>query len=134
MRSSIHAAPNVTPMVDVMLVLLVIFMVVAPQLLDGFVAQAPPAANVRDHPNDSRDVVLGIDAAGRYFLNKQAIDPAILGPKLQALFVANPLNHVLYLKADRGLDYSKVLAAMDLARDNGAVVVGLITQQPARRW
>ena len=72
MRSSVQFAPNVTPMVDVMLVLLVIFMVVAPTLLDGFRAEPPRAVNVRDHPNDSSDVVLGIDAAGRYFLNKES--------------------------------------------------------------
>jgi biopolymer transport protein ExbD len=117
-------------MVDVMLVLLVIFMVVAPTLLDGFVAEPPQAVSVLDHPNDSSDVVLGIDAAGRYFLNKQAIDSARLGPRLRELFAANPLDHVLYLKADKELDYSKVLRAMDVARGSGVGVIGLITRQP----
>jgi biopolymer transport protein TolR len=131
MRSSVQAAPNVTPMVDVMLVLLVIFMVVAPTLLDGFVAEPPQAVSVLDHPNDSSDVVLGIDAAGRYFLNKQAIDSARLGSKLRELFAAGPLDHVLYLKADKELDYSKVLGAMDVARGSGVAVIGLITRQPA---
>jgi len=131
MRSSVQFAPNVTPMVDVMLVLLVIFMVVAPTLLDGFRAEPPRAVNVRDHPNDSSDVVLGIDAAGRYFLNKRAIDSAALGPRIQAMLAGDPLNHVLYLKADKTLDYSKILGVMDVARQNGAVAVGLITQQPA---
>lgn len=129
MRSSVQSAPNVTPMVDVMLVLLVIFMVVAPTLLDGFRAEPPQAANMRDHPNDSSDVVLGINAAGQYFLNKQPIDSAALGKRIQALFAADPQNHVLYLKADKTLDYSRVVAAMDIARENGAVAVGLITQQ-----
>lgn len=131
MRSSVQFAPNVTPMVDVMLVLLVIFMVVAPTLLDGFRAEPPRAVNVRDHPNDSSDVVLGIDAAGRYFLNKRAIDSAALGPRIQAMLASDPLNHVLYVKADKTLDYSKILGVMDVARQNGAVAVGLITQQPA---
>jgi biopolymer transport protein ExbD len=130
MRSSVQASPNVTPMVDVMLVLLVIFMVVAPTLLDGFRAEPPRAANVRDHPNDSSDMVLGIDATGRYFLNKREIDSAALGPKLQAMFAADPLNRLLYLKADKSLDYSRILSAMDVARDNGAAFVALITQQP----
>jgi len=62
---SVQSTPNVTPMVDVMLVLLIIFMVVAPSLLDGFLAEPPTATNVRDHPNDSADVTLGIDATGR---------------------------------------------------------------------
>jgi biopolymer transport protein TolR len=131
MRSSIQAGPNVTPMVDVMLVLLVIFMVVAPTLLDGFVAEPPPAVSVQDHPNDSSDVVLGINVAGRFFLNKQPIDSAILGPKLHSLFAAGSFNHVLYLKADKELDYEKVLGAIDIARKNGVVVVGLVTKQPA---
>jgi len=92
MRPSVQFAPNVTPMVDVMLVLLVIFMVVAPTLLDGFRAEPPRAVNVRDHPNDSSDVVLGIDAAGRYFLNKRPIDSAALGS----------LGHQLHRRATRG--------------------------------
>src|SRR5262245_59487162 len=131
MRSSVQASPNVTPMVDVMLVLLVIFMVVAPTLLDGFRAEPPQATSVLDHPNDSSDVVLGIDAAGRYFLSKHAIDSAALGPKLKALFAAMPLDHVLYLKADKELDYSKVLGAIDVARNNGVAVVVLFTKLPA---
>lgn len=130
MRSSIQSAPNVTPMVDVMLVLLVIFMVAAPSLLDGFRAEPPRAANVRDHPNDSLDIVLGVDATGRYFLNKHPVDSAAVGPRLRALLTNDPLNRVLYVKADEGLDYSKVLRVMDVARENGAVVVGLITKQP----
>jgi len=131
MRSSVQSAPNVTPMVDVMLVLLVMFMVVAPTLLDGFRAQPPRAVSVRDNPNDSTDVVLGIDAAGRYFVNKQAIDSAALGPRIRTLLASDPLNHMVYVKADQSLDYSKVLGVMDMARANGAVVVGLITQQTA---
>ena len=129
MRSAIQSAPNVTPMVDVMLVLLVIFMVVAPTLLDGFRAEPPRAVNVRDHPNDNRDVVLGIDAAGRYFLDKRAVDSASLAKGLRAKFARDTLNHLLYVKADRTLAYSQVLGVMDLARQNGALVVGLITQQ-----
>ena len=131
MRSSIHCAPNVTPMVDVMLVLLVIFMVMTPTLLDGFRATPPTAFNVHDHPNDSSDVVLGIDDAGRYFLNKHPIDSAALGARIQALLSTDPLNHTVYVKAHESLEYSRVLAAMDIARENGAVLVGLITQQPA---
>ena len=130
MRSSIQAGPNVTPMVDVMLVLLVIFMVVAPTLIDGFVAEPPRAVSVEDHPNDSSDVVLGIDAAGRYFLNKQPIDSANLALKLRSLFAVGSLDHTLYLKADKDLDYEKVQSAMDIARQNGVPVIGLVTKQP----
>jgi len=129
MRASIQASPNVTPMVDVMLVLLIIFMVVAPTLLDGFVAEPPNAAHVRDHPLDSADVTLGIDAAGQYYLNKHAVDSATLALGLQSIFTARE-EKVLYLKADRDLDYSKVLSAIDIARNNGVGMIGMITQQP----
>jgi biopolymer transport protein ExbD len=131
MRSPVQAAPNVTPMVDVMLVLLIIFMVVAPTLLDGFRAEPPKATNVKDHPLDSADVVLGIDAAGHYYLNKKPIAPADLPGRLQAIYRGNGRDPILYLKADRELDYSKVLAAIDIARNNGVVLVAMVTQQPA---
>ena len=131
MRSPVQAAPNVTPMVDVMLVLLIIFMVVAPTLLDVFRAEPPKAVNVKDHPLDSADVVLGIDAAGRYFLNKRPIPAADLGGRLQAIYGDHQREAILYLKADRELDYSKVLAAIDIARNNGVVLVAMVTQQPA---
>jgi biopolymer transport protein TolR len=131
MRSPVQAAPNVTPMVDVMLVLLIIFMVVAPNLLDGFRAEPPKAVNVKDHPLDSADVVLGIDAAGRYFLNKRPIPAEDLGGRLQAIYHGSHREPILHLKADRDLDYSKVLAAIDIARNNGVVLVAMVTQQSA---
>lgn len=131
MRSPVQAAPNVTPMVDVMLVLLIIFMVVAPTLLDGFRAEPPKATNVKDHPLDSADVILGIDAAGRYYLNKQPVPAADLAGRLQTIYRTRQSDPILYLKADRELDYSKVLAAIDIARNNGVVLVAMVTQQPA---
>ena len=133
MQSSVQSTPNVTPMVDVMLVLLIIFMVVAPSLLDGFLAEPPAATNVQDHPNDSADVTLGIDAAGRYFLNKSPVDAEALGARLEAIYGHGTENRVLYLKADRELEYSRVLAAMDTARNHGVALVGMITKQPNSR-
>lgn len=130
MRSSVQSAPNVTPMVDVMLVLLIIFMVIAPALLDGFVVEPPNAKNLTDHPTDSADVTLGIDASGEYYLNKAHVAAADLGKRLRAVYgEANP-NHVLYFKADRELSYDKILAALDSARNNGITVIGMISREP----
>jgi biopolymer transport protein ExbD len=71
---SVQATPNVTPMIDVMLVLLIIFMVVAPALLAGFNADPPKLVNIKDHPEDyHNDQVLGIDNDGKYYLNKKPI-------------------------------------------------------------
>jgi len=131
MRPSVQAAPNVTPMVDVMLVLLIIFMVAVPTMLDGFVAEPPAAQHFRDHPTDSADVTLGIDANGDYYLNKARVAPIDLGSRLRAIYGDGNPNRVLYLKADRSLDYAMVLAAVDSARNNGVAVIGMISQQAA---
>ena len=63
--SGVRAEPNVTPMIDVMLVLLIIFMIVVPALNAGFNAVPPEGQNITSHPEDDTDQVLGIDANGR---------------------------------------------------------------------
>ena len=131
MRSSVQAMPNVTPMVDVMLVLLIVFMVVVPALIDGFPVEPPTAQNFRDHPTDSTDITLGITASGDYYLNKLEIRASDLGSRLRVIYNSENPNHILYLKADRSLDYEKVLAAVDTARNNGVAVIGMVSQQPA---
>jgi biopolymer transport protein ExbD len=127
----VQSTPNVTPMVDVMLVLLIIFMVVAPALLAGFTADPPQAINIKDHPEDDQtDQVLGIDKSGNYYINKKQIDYAQIGPMLKHIYVDTPRDdYIMYLKADKDLDYAKVLDAMDLAMKNGVRVVGMIGEQ-----
>jgi biopolymer transport protein TolR len=129
--SGVQATPNVTPMVDVMLVLLIIFMVVAPALLAGFNAEPPQAQNIKDHPEDSEvDQVLGIDKDGNYYLNKKRIETADVGKALNQIYVQGTRDDkIMYLKADKNLDYSKVLDALDLATKNGVRVVGMIGDQ-----
>ena len=70
----VKAEPNVVPMIDVMLVLLVIFMVVTPAIAAGFSAEPPKGANLKPHPEEETDQVLGIDRFGQYFLNKKKIE------------------------------------------------------------
>ena len=81
-KSTVKADPNVTPMIDVMLVLLIIFMLVIPAINAGFVAVPPQGQNLKPHPEEDDDQVLGIDANGQYFLNKQPIPNATLGDRL----------------------------------------------------
>jgi biopolymer transport protein ExbD len=121
----------VTPMVDVMLVLLIIFMVVTPALLAGFNAEPPIAQNIKDHPEDEEtDQVFGIDRDGNYYLNKRPINPDDIATALKRIYVDTPRDdYIMYLKADKNLDYSKVLDAMDLAMKNGVRVVGMISDQ-----
>lgn len=120
---------NVTPMVDVMLVLLIIFMVVTPTLMAGFAAQLPEGEFLLSRPDKDERIELGIDKDGRYFLNKAEIRRADAPVLLQAEFDARPEDKVLFLKADKGLKYDELLTAMQLARDAGARVVAAITEQ-----
>ena len=69
----VKAEPNVTPMIDVMLVLLIIFMITIPQINAGFTAVPPEGQNLKPHPEEDGDQVLGIDDQGRYYLNKNRI-------------------------------------------------------------
>jgi biopolymer transport protein TolR len=126
---SVKAEPNVVPMIDIMLVLLIIFMVVTPALASGFQAVPPDGINLKSHPEDDADQVLGIDKNGQYYLNKQPIRNETLAATLKSVFDAREIDKILYVKADRDLEYRKVLEAMDIASKNGVRVVGAITEQ-----
>lgn len=129
-RTNVQSTPNVTPMIDVMLVLLIIFMVVAPALMAGFNATPPEGVNLKDHPEDEQtDQVLGIDRDGQYYLNKREIKNDELPRLLKQIFDARTEDKILYLKADKTLDYAKVLDAIDLASKNGVRVIGMISDQ-----
>lgn len=125
----VKAEPNVTPMIDVMLVLLIIFMIVVPALNAGFKAQPPNGQNLKAHPEDPGDQVLGIDVNGNYYLNKKPIHNQDLPELLKQIYVTRTVDKVMYLKADRNLDYGKILTAIDIASKNGVRVTGMITEQ-----
>jgi biopolymer transport protein ExbD len=125
----VKAEPNVVPMIDVMLVLLIIFMVVTPAITSGFTATPPDGVNLKQHPEDEQDQVLGIDRFGNYFINKKAISAEALPDYLKATYDNRTEDKVLYLKADRDLDYAKIIDAMDIASKAGVHVVGAITDQ-----
>jgi biopolymer transport protein ExbD len=125
----VASSPNVTPMIDVMLVLLIIFMIVTPLINAGFQAQPPIGINLKSHPEDNEDQVLGIDAFGQYYLNKKAIKNETLADNIKRIFDSRTTDKILYVKADKNLDYSKVLDAIDIAAHNGVRVVGAISDQ-----
>ena len=126
----VKAEPNVTPMIDVMLVLLIIFMVVTPALLAGFNAQPPVGQNLKDHPEDEEmDQVLGIDRDGNYYLNKRPISKDAIANEIKRIYDARQVDKIIYLKADKDLEYSKVVDATDMAAKNGVRMVALISDQ-----
>ena len=128
-RQGVKAEPNVTPMIDVMLVLLIIFMLVIPAISAGFQAVPPMGTNLKPHPEEDADQVLGIDAKGQYYLNKKAIHNEDLPKMLKAIFENREEDKLLYIKAHKDIEYGKVMDAMDIAAHNFVRVTALITDQ-----
>ena len=126
---TVKAEPNVVPMIDIMLVLLIIFMLVIPAVSAGFQAVPPQGQNLKPHPEEDTDQVLGIDADGQYYLNRAPIPTAELPQRLKEIFAERELDRLLYIKAHRDLEYSKVLDALDIAAKNDVRVAGMITDQ-----
>jgi biopolymer transport protein ExbD len=122
---------NVTPMIDVMLVLLIIFMVITP----GLVRATLPAAHTSTYERE-RHPTLIIDNRGAYSIDVgrrfEAVPDAGLQARLAAVYAARPDDHVLYLKADRDASYARVLTALDAARLAGVRRIGAVTEQPAK--
>jgi biopolymer transport protein ExbD len=125
----VKAEPNVVPMIDVMLVLLIIFMVVTPALAQGFKATPPEGINIKTHPEEDSDQVLGIAVDGSFWLNKRPIAEDTLDETIKRIYDARTVDKILYIKADKGLKYKFVAKAMDLAAKNGVRVVGAVSDQ-----
>ncbi len=120
---------NITPLVDVVLVLLIIFMVVTPLLTRQFWVSVPKseesAAPAR--PGDE-PVVLAITPTGAIKINHEEVARAALVPRLQRVFAARS-DHALYVAIDDEAPYGAALEAMDLARAAGATPIALITDR-----
>lgn len=119
---------NVTPMIDVMLVLLIIFMIVTPLIAAGFKATLPKGKNLDARPEGDNEVVLGIDENGHYFLNGRPIPDASLQDQLRTIFNARTEDKILYFKADNKLKFAKIQEAVEMARQSGVRVMAAITE------
>jgi len=128
--TSVKSDINVTPMIDVMLVLLIIFMIVTPLIAAGFKATLPKGKNLDPRPEGDNEVVLGIDQSGRYFLNGRALPGGAnaLEDQLRSIFASRTEDKILYFKADNQLKYSKVQEAVETARRSGVRVMAAITE------
>ena len=125
----IKSEPNVTPMIDVMLVLLIIFMIVIPALLAGFAAVVPQGQNVKPHPNEDEDVILGIDVDGKMYLNKKPFTDQQIPGEIRAIYDKRTSDKIMFIKADRNLKYDRIMEAMEIASNQGVRVAALITDQ-----
>jgi biopolymer transport protein ExbD/biopolymer transport protein TolR len=121
---------NVTPMVDVMLVLLIIFMVITP-MLNNKVNVTLPTANaaiIMDNANKEDAVIVAVTRDGRVFLGADPMSVDDLGPKISAK-LENKTDKEVFLRADVRANYGKVMDAVDGIRSAGVSELGLITEQ-----
>jgi biopolymer transport protein TolR len=127
-RTSVKSEPNVVPMIDIMLVLLIIFMIVTPLIAAGFKATLPKGKNLDPRPEGENEVVLGIDQAGNYFLDGRPLPAGTLEDQLRSRFASRTEDKILYFKADNQLKYAKVQEAVETARKAGVRVMAAITE------
>src|SRR6478609_12194171 len=127
-QTAVRSSPNVVPMIDIMLVLLIIFMIVTPLIAAGFKATLPKGKNLDPRPEGDNEIVLGIDQAGRYFLNGRPLPSGTLEDQLRSLYAARTEDKILYFKADNQLKYGKIQEAVETARRAGVRVMAAITE------
>ncbi|MCS4061264.1 cell division and transport-associated protein TolR [Pseudomonas putida] len=140
-KHGLKAEMNVVPYIDVMLVLLVIFMVTAPMLVQGVQIELPQvAAEALPAPGQQRIVTLSVKADGSYYWNlgsevdtrsqtDSAVDTAQMRDKIAAIVAQDPQTQV-YLRADRNTEYAAVVAGIAELQRGGVSRLGLITEAP----
>ena len=124
---SLRSSINVTPLADVMLVLLIIFMVVTPMMGSGVDVQVPEARHAREHPDNEETLVVSLKGDGTVFVNEDDIPADELAPRLSTILEQRN-DKALWVKANESLDYGYVLEMMDRCRAAGASEVALITK------
>jgi biopolymer transport protein TolR len=125
-KGGIKADINVTPLVDVMLVLLIIMMLIAPMLQQGVSVRLPVAENTKDKPSTQDQTVIAIAANKDVYLNARLVQRGELATKITEL-LENKKDKVVLIKADQDVDYGAVMATMDDLRQAGIEDIGLIT-------
>ncbi|HEY5328937.1 MAG TPA: biopolymer transporter ExbD [Acidobacteriaceae bacterium] len=127
---------NVTPMVDVMLVLLIIFMVITPMLNNKVNVELPKvnAAVVMENANKEDAIVIAVTRDGKFFLGGDQVSLPDLGSKVGALLDAKKdpaADKTVYMRADNRANYGKVMDAIDAVRTAGVSQLGLLTDNSA---
>jgi biopolymer transport protein TolR len=133
-EGDIKSTPNVIPMIDIMLVLLIIFMIMAPVISGGFRATMPQARNLESRPEDDNDIILGIDLDGSYYLDNGSGETSrivndSLASYLTQVYQDRQKDKILYFRADQSLPYGYIEDAVEVAREAGVRVLAAITDQ-----
>ncbi|HQT79569.1 MAG TPA: protein TolR [Rhodopila sp.] len=122
---------NVTPLVDVMLVLLIIFMVTAPLMTSG-VSVDLPKTNAQQLNSDSQPLTVSIKADGTIFLQDQQVDLSEIVAKLQAIAQNNP-DRRIFVRGDKDLAYGRIMEVMGTISSSGFTKVALVAELPHDR-
>jgi biopolymer transport protein TolR len=122
---------NVTPLVDVMLVLLIIMMIVAPMLQKGVDVRLPVAANSADKPETQEQTVLAIKADKTLYVNGIMVREAELRQRVEEALETKK-EKIILIKADEDVEYGAVMGAMDELRAGGIEDMGLITERKVK--
>jgi biopolymer transport protein ExbD len=132
-KGGVKADINVTPLVDIMLVLLIIMMLVAPLLQKGVDVRLPTAANTTDKPETQGQTVVAIAADKRLFVNSVQVRDSELAQRVQEILeTQNQADRIVLIKADTDAPYGSVMEAMDSLRTAGIEDMGLITDRKVR--
>ena len=128
-KGGVKSDINVTPLVDVMLVLLIIMMLVAPLLQQGVTVTLPMAANTVDKPETQDQTVVAIAADKPFYLNAKPVQRRRARRRRSTSSSRTRTEKIVLIKADEDVDYGAVMAAMDQLRQAGIEDIGLITDE-----
>ena len=120
---------NITPLVDVVLVLLIIFMVITPLLQMGYDVKVPPK-NINQPPNTPPPtdlIIVSLTPQNKYFLNKEEVTAQTLSLRLTEI-LKNRANKTIFFSGDDEANYGEVIKVMDLARNAGAKSIGIVME------
>ena len=127
-KGGVKSDINVTPLVDVMLVLLIIMMLIAPMLQQGVSLRLPTATNTVDKPESQDQTVISVAANKEIYLNAKPIREIDLAQRLTDL-LEGKTEKIVMIKADEEVEYGAVMAVMDQLRQAAIEDVGLITEK-----
>jgi biopolymer transport protein ExbD len=130
-KGGVKSDINVTPLVDVMLVLLIIMMIVAPMLQQGINVRLPVATNTTEKPETQGQTVIAIGANRAMYLDAKPVLEQDLATRVNEA-LENKTEKIVLIKADEEVDYGAVMAAMDQLRAAGVEDVGLVTDPRQR--
>jgi biopolymer transport protein TolR len=130
-RGAAMADINVTPMADIMIVLLIIFMVITPMLQKGVDVKLPVAGNTKDRKDEPKSIMVAVKKdTTTYLSGVKLANQADLLPQIKERLQDLPEGQrMVYLKADEGLPYAEVMKVMDLCREAGVEEVALIAER-----